>query len=59
MPSTKYTKKSQSQKIRSKLYILWELKGSNDNFEDYYNKITDHIINKIDKELSKYEQSYS
>lgn len=44
-------KKTQSQKMRAVIFILWEQKGSKGNFEDFYFRYTELIINKIKEKL--------
>lgn len=46
-PDKMTNQKTQAQRIRGSLYILWEQKGSPGKFEDYYRQRTEDIINQI------------
>ena len=44
--------KTQSQRLRAVIYVLWEQKGSKDKFEDFYRSYLESIIEQIKAKLS-------
>ena len=43
--------KSQSQRMRNVIFRLWEQKNTELDFDTYYKKMTDLIINQIQSKL--------
>ena len=43
--------KSQSQRIRSVLFLVWQQEGSRGNFKDYYYSTTEKWIEKLKEKL--------
>ena len=43
--------KTQSQRLRAVIYILWEQEGKQGNFDDYYRNYTEKIIDWIKSKL--------
>ena len=53
-------RKSQSQRLRSVIYVLWETKKSHNievpaDFEDYYKQITEWLIEKVKSQIDELE----
>ena len=45
--------KTQSQRIRSVLFILWKQEGEPDTFESYYHKRTEKIIDLLKQQIEE------
>ena len=44
-------KKSQAQRLRSVIYLLWQQKGKNGQFETYYASVLESMIDQIKEKL--------
>lgn len=42
-------KKSMSQKVRDKLYVLWQKQGGKEDFETYYTQRMENYLEKVDR----------
>lgn len=46
-------KKSQAQRIRNTIYVLWEQRGRKGKFDDFYDAITESIIDQLKDKLDE------
>ncbi len=50
-PDTMLGNKTQAQRIRSTLFVLWKQRGEKGSFDDFYKKHTEMYIERIKEEL--------
>lgn len=44
-------KKSQAQRIRNTIFVMWADRGKQGSFDDYYNSITERILDQLKEKL--------
>lgn len=50
-PDSMIKTKSQSQRLRNTLFVLWKQRGAEGNFEDFYKTMTEKFIDWIKEKL--------
>jgi len=51
--STKKQKKSQSKKIRDRIYVIWDMSGRPGDSEEYYYKLTEWFVRQLDRKINE------